>query len=356
MDDKMNALFIDARVGGDFTLDAVWAGLIDRFGFSHVFDYGPCQEKHRLGVPSVTGDAERDYGAERKSLCYVQGCTGLPRYTRDDINGLIKGGLISIIFIDEREESYRLYLETVARWYAIPVVVIAGHDRFWNINPDQPLDILKSYYGKNLEALFIDNWREQYDKLDHVFPMSYATNFDHLWEVERRQEFLKNKVYDVCFMGYNSHGDRARFVEHLIKKYENNTNCVFVEKRPDIMDTFIRKNEYFKKMAQSRICVNLRGAAECGKALRFYEIPYVGSYMLSQRDTARQVHPFLERVGKNLGHCNYFNTEVDLDRKIYGMLQLPDIREMIARNGHEHAMKFHTARARVDYMFGCING
>lgn len=344
-------LFIDARKGGDFTLDAMWAGLILKHGMENVIDYGPCVEKHREGIPVVTGNAEKDYGAERRSLGYVPGCTQMPIYTRCQINEMIKSGQISTIFLDEREESYILYLQLSAKWYNIPVVVIAGHDRFWNVNPDHPLDILHNYYGKNLVGLFADNWRDSYFESSYIYPMSYATNFDHLWDVSRRQEWLENKVYDVCFMGYNSHGDRATAIDHILKKYENSSNCVWVEKRPNIMDTFIRKTEYFKKMAQSKICINLRGGAECGKALRFYEIPYVGSYMLSQRFGGTQVHPFRE------GHeCCYFSDLNELDQHISHMLQFPDEREKIAKAGYEHAMKFHTARARVDYIYECLNG
>jgi len=147
-------------------------------------------------------------------------------------------------------------------------------------------------------------------------------------------------------MGYNSHGDRAVIVEHLLSKYGEKGNCLLIEKRPNIMDTFIRKSEYFKKMAQSRICINLKGAAECGKALRFYEIPYVGSYMISQVDSANQVYPF--RGGE---HCDYFDGLGELDYKIKFALENTSRREYIANSGHSHAMKYHTARARVDYIY-----
>jgi hypothetical protein len=92
--------------------------------------------------------------------------------------------------------------------------------------------------------------------------------------------------------------------------------------------------------------VNLQGAAECGKALRFYEIPYVGSYMLSQRDRANQVHPYLNSL-----HCDYFETIEQMDTLIAGALELPARREYIAAEGHKHAMKYHTSRARVDYIY-----
>jgi hypothetical protein len=337
-------LFIESRIGGDFTMDAVFAGLVNKYGAENVIDWPP-KEKHREGIPQVTGDIEKDYGAERRSLCYTPEYQKAKLFHPDDINALFHRGEIERIFVDERMETFALYCQTMARYFPIPVVVIAGHDRFWNESPAK----LREMYGKHLDMMFLDNWRPEYNDIPNARPMSYATNFDHLWDVSQREEFLKNKVYDVCFMGYNSHGDRARFVDHLTKRYGGKHNYLFVEKRPNTMEAFIRKSEYFKIMAQSRVCVNLVGGAECGKALRFYEIPYVGSAMLSQVDHAKQVNPF-----EHQKHCVYFSNEAELDNWVDILLGSDSYRETLAKAGHEHAMKYHTARARVDYIFQCL--
>lgn len=342
----MKVLFVESRTGGDFTMDAIWAGLVDKHGAENVIDWPP-KEKHREGIPQLTGNVEADYGAERRSLCYTLDHDKLPVLDRNQIRNMLARGEISRIFIDERPESFRHYLELAANFYSVPVVVIAGHDRFWNHGA---IEGVKGQYGHLLEAVFADNWRDEWRGYKNVFPMSYATNFDHLWDHSRREDLLKNKVYDVCFMGYNSHPDRARFVDHLKKRYGGDHNYLFVERQPNVMDSFIRKSQYFKIMAQSRVCINLRGAAECGKALRFYEIPYVGSCMLSQEFPANQVHPFVDGE-----HCMYFRDEAELDNKIDILLGSDILRERIAKSGHEHAMKFHTARARVDYIYRSIS-
>lgn len=334
-------LFIESRTGGDFTMDAVWAGLVKRHGANNVIDFPP-KQKHREGVPCSTGDAEKDYGAERRSLCY----TGekLPYLDAQGIKLLLAAGQIERIFVDERAETYEEYLKVGAQHFDVPVVVIAGHDRFWG----DPVQLMMGY-GTKLEARFLDNWRPAYGDLPRTFPMSYATNFDHFWNVEKREEYLSKKLYDVFFMGYNSHPDRAALVDHLSQKYSGDANCLFVEKRPNTMDSFVRKSEYFRMMAQSRVCINLRGGAECGKALRFYEIPYVGSCMLSQRFEGRQVAPF-----EDLKHCLYFDTVAELDNLVETLLNSDVFRERIAKTGHEHAMLNHTDTARVDYIYRCL--
>lgn len=340
-------LFIESRIGGDFTMDAVWAGLVKRHGPQNVIDWPP-KDKHREGIPIPTGNSEKDYGAERRSLCYTPHSLQLPKPSRQEILSWMAEGAIERIFVDERTETYVEYMKLGCSQFNIPVVAIAGHDRFWNSDPA----VLFEMYGeKRVEMMFLDNWREDYKHFGRARPMSYATNFDHLWEVDRREEFLQNKLYDVCFLGYNSHPDRAELVDHLSKRYGGHHNYLFVERKPNTMDSFIRKSDYFKIMAQSRVCINLKGGAECGKALRFYEIPYVGSCMLSQRFGGRQVAPF-----EDLKHCLYFDTVDELDNLVETLLNSDVLRERIARSGHQHAMLNHTDEARVDYMYRCLNG
>lgn len=339
-------LFVESRTGGDFTMDAIWAGLIDRFGYDNIIDY-PSKLKHREGIPTITGNVEDDYGAERRSLCYTPFGSSMKCYNVDQINYLLKNGDIGIIITDERKESFALLCRTIALSLDVPIVVIAGHDRFWNDGVDRPWNVLRKFY-RNLKALFIDNWvDEYYNGISNVFPMSYSINFDHLWNTCERRHYNDNKLYDVCFAGYNSHPVRKIIVDHLKNKYDN--SYVFIETRNGIMDSFLQKKEYFKKMAQSKVCINIKGAAECGKALRFYEIPYVGSFMLSQRFGGRQVHPFIDNI-----HCMYFDELKDMDEKIQWALNNDNEREKMAINGYKHVMMYHTARARVDYIFNCL--
>lgn len=336
-------ILIDARKGSDFTLDAVWAGLVRYHGPENVIDW-PALEKHREGVPRVTGDVEKDYGAERRTLSY----TGLeiPSHTLEQINSLLVSGEISKIFVDEREESFALYRQLRAHLFNVPVVVISGHDKFWNANPDNPMNVLQMNYGNRLQALFADNWRKSYDSDKRIRPMSYALNYDHMWNHSTSVHYRENKIFDICFIGYNSDPRRYEIVKSVADRYSQNVNYLFIEQRPNVMADFLPKKEYFRILAQSKICLNLNGAAECGKALRFYEIPYVGSYMLSQEDRAKQVAPFIGGY-----HCDYFKDENSLFKMIDLALDNPRQRERIAEAGHNHALMNHTALARVRYIY-----
>lgn len=330
-------LLIDSRPGGDFSLDLIYAGLVRRLGPNAVIDY-PAHEKHRRGKPVLVGDDEKDYGAERSSLGYTPDNHMVLAWDEYPIARALRYGNVGRIFIDERDESYELYLRLKANFFDVPVVVVAGHDRFWNRSPQ----FVAERFGKNLEAMFIDDWQPEYNELPYTHLINLSINFDHLWERPGRVE----KLYDICFMGYQSTGDRGMFLDHIQKKWSHLNNHIVLEKRGNTFDRFVRHQDYFTKMAQSRICINVQGASTSGRALRYYEIPYVGSFMLSQRFPAKLIDPFIGNM-----HCAYFSTIEELDREIEHALKNPGWREAVAQAGHRYAMTNHTIDARTDHIY-----
>ena len=340
----MRALLIDARSTGDWSLDLLFAGLITNLGYENVVDY-PSHNKHRMGVPKLIGDHEKDWGAERMSLSFTKEHKLLRHWTRADVMEEIRYGKIDIIFLDERRESYELYLGLKANFFDIPVVIVAGHDKFWNESPNF---IRTNYYKRNIKAMFLDNWREEYNSISNAYPYNWSINFDHLWDINNREQ---DKLYDISFTGYNSHPDRVMFVDHIMSKWKDLRLNVVLERRPDSFGLFVNKSEYFKTMAQSKICLNLRGAAENGKTLRFYEIPYVGSCMLSQDTGANQIDKF-----EHEKHCLYFKDIKELDTLIEDIVFNDAKCKSIANNGLAHALNKHTSHNRVRSMLEKING
>jgi hypothetical protein len=347
LNSQKKVLLIDSRPGGDFSLDLIWAGLVRRFGIDGVVDF-PRALKHHVGRPTLVGDHEKDYGAERSSLGYTDLNESVPSYTEGEVGVLIANGLISRIFLDERFESIELYHRLGARFYDIPVTVVAGHDRFWNKDPET----VRYMIGSKFERMFIDDWQPDYDHLPYASLINLSINYDHLWDASARENLLANKVYDLCFMGYNSSGSRTRVIDHTAKKWRHLNNHIVLEKLNDKFDSFVRHQEYFSKMAQSKICINVPGASMSGRALRYYEIPYVGSFMASQVFPAKQLHPFEHRK-----HCVFFENIAQLDEWIDYLLNDAEgqkVREQMARDGHEHAVKYHTIDARMDYIFSTL--
>lgn len=331
--------------GGDFSMDLMFAGLVRKFGRDNVIDY-PARKKHRQGKPILIGDHERDYGAERRSLCYVDGCESLKEWSRALIREQILSANIETIFLDETAESFVLFKELTSGLLMFgksfpKIVVIAGHDRFRG----DPLSVINAYHKKAF--LFIDDWKAEYEKLPNTYLTNLSCNFDHLWNVENRDKYLADKKYDLCFIGYNSNPIRKYVIDHVKEKWGHLNNCIIFEERQDRFDMFVRHDEMFRMMAQSKICINLPGASSGGRALRFYEIPYVGSYMLSWHFDAKLLKPLQDK---------YVKTLHEFDSKVESMLEDEHMREWCAKVQHEHCMKYDTVDARIDGIFGVING
>jgi hypothetical protein len=319
-------LVVDMREGGDWSLDLLFAGLVHNLGPEGVA-MSPFRWKHTEWEDPRT---PRDWGLERRTLGY----TGLNRFIHSEpdhagyIRMLARIGRLRRIWVDERMESFN-YLRTQLGPLVehIPVVVVAGHDRFWNNSPQ----FVAGLYGKRLEAMLLDNWYDSYASLPFkVRRIGWSTNFDHYW---RRPEVPPQKDIDISFVGYNSHPDRARFIDHIERRWSHLKNHIMLERQPDTLGQFVSKATYFDLMQRSRICLNLRGAADRGKTMRAYEIPYVGSCMLSQRiDDPGMTEDFVDGF-----HCMYFDDEVGLDACIEHLLDEPERREQIAHRGHVRA-------------------
>lgn len=334
---------IISREGGDFSMDLIFAGLVRRFGKDSVIDY-PARAKHRQGKPSLIGDDEKDYGAERRSLCYVEDCEDMREWTRPEIIQEIMSGNIETVFLDETDSSYHHFIElflNTKKEKEINVQVIAGHDNFRG-DPKQVI----TRFG-NHATLFIDDWKQEYDNLPNTRLINLSCNFDHLWDVSKREEYLANKKYDICFIGYNSNPVRKVVIDHINKKWGHLNNCIIFEERQDKFDKFIRHEEMFKLMAQSKICLNLPGASTGGRALRYYEIPYVGSMMISQEIHAKLLDP---PMGIK------FDSLTDLDETIQFYLDNPSLRDTVAVIDRARSLNNHSIDARMDYIFEIING
>lgn len=332
---------IISREGGDFSMDLIFAGLVRKFGKENVIDYPP-RDKHRQGKPKLIGDHEKDYGVERRSLCYVDGCEDLKKWTRQEVLKELFSNNVECIFLDETNESYSHYKELMVVPNKAMDVVIAGHD-----NLRTSIDTLRERFSGNKTRFFIDDWQKEYEKYDRTHLINLSCNFDHLWDVSKREELLKNKIYDICFIGYNSNPARKLIIDHVKNKWGHLNNCLIFEERPNMFDKFVRHDTMFKLMAQSKICLNLPGASTSRRALRYYEIPYVGSYMLNMKTPTVYLHPY-----KDID----FDSPESFDKMVEFALNNPDLREKKSKQMHDEHMKYNTVDARINYIIEVLNG
>ena len=325
----MPEIVIDLRDGGDWSLDLCFAGLRKNLGVENVYDI-PWKKKHREWAGVVQGYTHSNWGLERRTLGY------LPTDDTRRVDRKFDPSQHTRVWLDERMESFQKYRELGLYEAKVPVVVVAGHDRFWNQSPQ----FVASLYGERLQAMLLDNWYPEYVNLPfRTRRIGWSCNFDHYWT---RPTVPPKKDIDIFFVGYNSHPDRARYIDHVIKTFPNLNNHIYLETRPDCFEEFIPKERLFNLMLRSKICLNLRGAADRGKTLRAYEIPYVGSFMLSQEIE----DPGMRQDFMMAYHCDYFCNPDALTKSVEYYLSHDEMREHIASVGHAHAVNDLSVESR----------
>ena len=332
---------IDLREGGDWSLDLCYAGL--NLNGLDVVDV-PYKEKHREWWDVIEGRRQSDWGLERRTLGFTQVWdddrrSNPPGTELVTLEILKRRGAVARVWIDERMESFAKYRELGLDRTGARVVVVAGHDRFWNHSPE----FVASLYGDRLEAMLLDNWYARYADLPFkTRRIGWSCNFDHYWA---RPEVAPEKDIDVSFIGYNSHPDRVRYVDFIKRTFPDLKLHLVLETEPDSFANFVPKAQYFDVIQRSRIALNLRGAADRGKTMRSYEIPYVGSFMLSQLIDDPGVFEQDFIAGE---HCWYFNDERQLETQIRHMLSPENElqRETIAAAGHSRALGDLSVTAR----------
>lgn len=332
--EKWNVV-LDLRDGGDWSLDLCYAGL--NANSLKVIDI-PFKRKHREWWDVIEGKRVSDWGLERRTLGFGKNHRSFIPFEDEGVwLKSIKQEGIERIWLDERMESFQKYRELGLDQTDASVVVVAGHDRFWNISPE----FVASLYGHRLEAMLLDNWYPRYAELPfRARRIGWSCNFDHYWT---RPDVAPKKDIDVSFIGYNSHPDRARYVDFIGSSFPHLRTHLVLERNPNSFESFLPKSEYFDVIQRSKISLNLRGAADRGKTMRAYEIPYVGSFMLSQGID----DPGMEEDFPNLVDCVYFRSEAQLERQINWFLGIGSgqsvlcgelHREGIAHIGHQRAL------------------
>lgn len=333
----MKYLVIDTRTGGDWSMDLIFAGLVKAVGPHNVLMY-PHKEKHLEWRYSDIDVG--DWGKERRTLGFTN-LNDLVSSDLTDIKSLAAAGELTVI-MDERDETYTEYCRLGLLYIRTPVVIVAGHDRFWNHSPQ----FIQERFGSSLLRMFLDDWRSEYDELERVSLINLSINFDHYWNRPAKVE----KDIDIFFYGYNSHPDRVRYIDHILShpEWSEMKLDIMLERNSGTIEAFIGKKDYFERMQRAKVCLNIRGGSEAGRAFRFYEIPYVGSFMLSTTPDFRQLDAFEDET-----HCGFFSNEDELDGWLDTTLMCGNSdthREKIAARGHEHAMLYHTCEARVRYL------
>jgi len=354
----MKTLFICPTSTADFVMDALWAGLMQQLGLHKLIDWPVMPWRRRSAVNRKLAPRWQ-YFEERESMCYALQNLALPEWSLDDVRKIVESEGFERVFLPETAAARHLYQQ--AGLGNTPVVVVSAWDA-----PRASIGHLLRWYGSNLEAVFLDNWLPEFQVSPNFHPINYAmSNLDQFLPDDEARVLRANKKYDVCFVGANTHSLRTRHFDALRRTFPKDAEAlVLIPNRsgPDRgrsgwddsqfrgSQPVMLRREYLTKMAQARVCVNIFGAAKSGKTVRFYEIPWVGSLMVTS-PVYGQVWELVDGV-----HCLYFNTIPEMLDKVWWALAHPQQAEEIALAGHKFVRQYYGAKQMVEYVYSKLRG
>jgi SAM-dependent methyltransferase len=142
--------------------------------------------------------------------------------------------------------------------------------------------------------------------------------------------------FDVCWIGTISSAVRQRVVNVL---QELTHLRVLVDCTGQL-----GFSDYCDLLNRSRIAVSARGAGF--DTMRYWEIPYCGSMLLTEQPTIIIPNDFRQGVS-----ADYFAGDAgDLRDKVEYHLSMEASRAAMAAEGRRHLLRFHTTAARADYL------
>ncbi len=316
----MKILFITAGAA-DYVQDLTYSGLVKRLGKSNVVDF-PWNRKFHI-----------NYKAYPKNLGYIPGTV-----ISSLLNRSIKN-IDAVVVAAAKADAFRNYMEIMNRIPAhIPVAFIDGGDQpelgggvafegepelYNEVTSRRPFDLIMKR-----EYLLEDDWG------GNVYPFPIAFNTDRL------PVLPKEHRYQVSFWAVETDPVRTQALELLQDHFDCRSNGTV---RNQTFRNYPRKGDfYLQELAACKIVLNFRGGG--WDTLRYWEVPAVGSLLVSQKPGIRIPHDFVPDVS-----AIYIKDDLsDLIERCDYYLRHDSLREKIATAGRQHLMQFHTDIARAD--------
>jgi len=322
----MKILFINSH-SADYVQDLTYSGLVKIFGLKNVIDFRWNQKYH---IP---------YKKYPKNLGYARG-SFLPSL----LNRSLKNFDIVIVG-SAKVDCFETYIAFVDQIPAdVPVVFVDGGD--WpEVGRDlQAYERPDLYYDavskRPFDVVFKREMIIDRDYGKNVFPLPMSFNMD------RARNIPKEKKYQVSFWAVESHPIRVQVLNLLTDQFDCNANGT---ERNQQFKKYKRKGVfYLQELARCKIVLNFRGGG--WDTMRYWEVPAVGSFMISQRP--QFVIPNNFEHEKHVIFCQ--DDMSDLIERCQYYLKNESLREQIATNGKNHLFQYHTDIKRSEYIIRTI--
>jgi len=322
----MKILYINSH-SADYVQDLTYSGLVKVFGLKNIIDYKWNRKYH---VP---------YKKYPKNLGYVAGSL-LPSLTRLSVNQF------DIVLVGSAKvDCFESYLEFMDRIPVnVPVVFVDGGDQPV-IGRDLTIYGRPELYEEAIakrpfDLVFKREMLVDQDYGKNVFPLPMSFNMD------RAINIPKEKKYQVSFWAVESHPIRVQALDLLSGKFDCQDNGT---ERNQKFSRYKRKGEfYLQELARCKIVLNFRGGG--WDTMRYWEVPAVGSFMISQRP--QFVIPNNFEHEKHVVFCQ--DDLSDLIERCEYYLKNDANREQIATNGKNHLLQHHTDVKRAEYIIKTV--
>jgi len=169
----------------------------------------------------------------------------------------------------------------------------------------------------------------------NVSPLPFAFNFDWLDKLKPSVA----KKYDVAFWAVASHPIRQKALDLIKDRWDCAQNGTGVH--PSIKQYKRTGKFYLEELKACKIALNFRGSG--WDTLRYWEIPAMGSFMISPKPGITIPHEFISEL--EVVHCK--DDLSDLVELCNYYLKNDELREKIARNGLSKMYLYHQDKHRA---------
>ncbi len=244
-----------------------------------------------------------------------------------------------------KPETFQNYLKIIDKIPVhVPVIFIDGGD-FKEIGGDMKrLDGWHLYEQAVAIRKFDMVFKREYwiDEIlaDNVFPLPFSFNPD--FAVKKKESLL----YDVTFWAVESHPIRTQALTLIENKFDCQENGTT---RNQVFSKYKRKGlKYLQELSRAKISLNFQGVG--WDTMRYWEVPYVGSLMITPApkiyipDNFRNKQEVVfckEDLSDLIELCEYY-------------LKNEEERKEIAKNAQMYAQMYHTHSQRAIYLLQTI--
>lgn len=317
----MKILYI-SRNKSDYLQDILYTGLVKVLGVSNVVDL-PWNNKFHLNFKKYP----RNMGLCKNTVV----SSLLSRFRSKDYS--------LVIVASCHPDTLKSYLELIHKIpKTVPTVFfdggdwpevtgdldrVGGRELYEEVMSIRPFDyIFKREY-------IID---KAYEK--NVYPLPFAFNFD------RKPKLEVGFKYDVAFWAVESHPIRTQALDLVENKFDCKANGTV---RNQVMKKYKRKGAfYLQELASCKVSLNFRGAG--WDTLRYWEVPALGGFMISQKPGIVINNNFEDK--KDIVYCR--DDLSDLLELCEYYLDHDDERQAIASSALDRMRAYHTDAHRAE--------